>query len=479
MAMHQRWTLHVEQFARFQQADIELRPLTLFVGENNSGKSYMATLLWGVLALGRTLFPSSAPATKTYKACQIRLSHLLGAALNEAHHENRQPEISLTGEDQQYFIDWFNELLQQHRNKLAMRLFGNDAITIGRLSLRHYQRHKPLRIKLETLNPSARISARGEHSVQLPLWEQDTLPKGQDQYRALCMITWKLVAGDISVPLFGPRSTSRRSDGEPLFLPASRTGFMLTYRSLVGDALSLFDPGLSEEDGSTASEFTLPIVRFLQALAEPGNPKGARHAKLAHWLERELLKGQVKQSTHGALPTYHYLPEGQGNRRLPMYLTSSLVAELTPIVHFLKHKPGYRSLIIEEPEAHLHPKAQRLMARALVRLVNAGLPVMATTHGDTLFQQLNNLAALHTHPQRSALMQQLGYEKAELLKPDDVAAYQFRREGTATHVNPLEQTELGMVVSTFNEPLSELFDEVMRLQDTAFKDESNGTNSKA
>ncbi|PXX97653.1 hypothetical protein [Halomonas sp. LBP4] len=41
MTMHQRWTLHVEHFARFEQADFDLRPLTLFVGENNSGKSYV------------------------------------------------------------------------------------------------------------------------------------------------------------------------------------------------------------------------------------------------------------------------------------------------------------------------------------------------------------------------------------------------------------------------------------------------------
>ncbi|NLC22168.1 MAG: AAA family ATPase, partial [Halomonadaceae bacterium] len=385
MAMHQRWTLHVERFARFQQADIELRPLTLFVGENNSGKSYMATLLWGVLALGRTLFPAGAPSTKAYENCQECLMKLVHGAVGKLYDSARQPEVALTNADQQCFIDWFNELLQQNRNKLAARLFGSDTITIGRLSLEDYQRHKPLRIKLEASSTPGRMSARAEHIIRLPLLEEEHWLRGPDLYRAVCMITWKLVAGEISAPLFGPRSATRRSDGEPLFLPASRTGFMLTYRSLVGDALSLFDAGLDEES-STVSEFTLPVVRFLQALAESGKKRGALHAEQGVWLEQELLKGQVEQSIHGALPSYHYVAEGRNSRRLPMYLTSSLVAELTPIVHFLKHKPTYRSIFIEEPEAHLHPKAQRLMARALVRLVNDGLPIIATTHGDTLFQ---------------------------------------------------------------------------------------------
>jgi hypothetical protein len=42
----------------------------------------MATLLWGLLALGRTVFPTGAPSTKTYKACQSRLMASMSAAVN-------------------------------------------------------------------------------------------------------------------------------------------------------------------------------------------------------------------------------------------------------------------------------------------------------------------------------------------------------------------------------------------------------------
>jgi len=48
--MRSTWTLTVEGLGRIEQTEVEVRPLTLFVGENNSGKGYLASLMWGLLA---------------------------------------------------------------------------------------------------------------------------------------------------------------------------------------------------------------------------------------------------------------------------------------------------------------------------------------------------------------------------------------------------------------------------------------------
>ena len=47
--MENRWTLHVEDFGRIEQADVTVSPLTLFVGDNNSGKSYLMSLIYALL----------------------------------------------------------------------------------------------------------------------------------------------------------------------------------------------------------------------------------------------------------------------------------------------------------------------------------------------------------------------------------------------------------------------------------------------
>lgn len=47
--MKNRWTLHVNDFGKIASADITVSPITLFVGDNNSGKSYLMTLLYALL----------------------------------------------------------------------------------------------------------------------------------------------------------------------------------------------------------------------------------------------------------------------------------------------------------------------------------------------------------------------------------------------------------------------------------------------
>lgn len=45
--MNERWTLNVEDFGKIEKASVRIAPLICFVGDNNSGKSYLLSLLWG------------------------------------------------------------------------------------------------------------------------------------------------------------------------------------------------------------------------------------------------------------------------------------------------------------------------------------------------------------------------------------------------------------------------------------------------
>ena len=69
-----------------------------------------------------------------------------------------------------------------------------------------------------------------------------------------------------------------------------------------------------------------------------------------------------------------------------------MVSELAPVVLYLRHvvQPG-ETLIIEEPESHLHPAMQVEFIRQIAALVQAGVRVIVTTHSEWVLEELGNI----------------------------------------------------------------------------------------
>ena len=103
-----------------------------------------------------------------------------------------------------------------------------------------------------------------------------------------------------------------------------------------------------------------------------------------------------------------------------------MVSELAPLVLLLRSgiKPG-DTLIIEEPEAHLHPGAQTDIAITLARLVRAGVRVIVTTHSDWLLEQIGNLIL------EGELEKQVGETEVPpvFLHKEQVGCWHFQKNG--------------------------------------------------
>ena len=166
------------------------------------------------------------------------------------------------------------------------------------------------------------------------------------------------------------------------------------------------------------------IADFIERiiLYEEGKDSNEEMKHLSEILESDVLAGQILlKPTPSGYPDFHYRPQGiEEDMRLSQ--TSSMVSELAPLVLYLRSlvQPG-DTLIIEEPEAHLHPGAQADMAVILARLVRAGVRVIITTHSDWLLEEIGNLTL-------EGLIGEQANGPASWLLPEEIGAWHFQKD---------------------------------------------------
>jgi predicted ATPase len=146
-----------------------------------------------------------------------------------------------------------------------------------------------------------------------------------------------------------------------------------------------------------------------------------------------------------------------------------MVSELSPIVSYLRYiltRPaqliflGLRRrrvrqqksqpralLIIEEPEAHLHPENQAKITEIFAKLTKVQVKVILTSHSNYVFNKTNNLVL------------------AGILEPNNIQATVFAMTETGSIGKRLAVDELGIDDENFIETAEKQFDEKSDLID--------------
>jgi hypothetical protein len=92
----------------------------------------------------------------------------------------------------------------------------------------------------------------------------------------------------------------------------------------------------------------------------------------------------------GRLP---HLGKGRGNDLVSIADVGFGVSQVLPVVVALRAAQPGQLVYIEQPEIHLHPRAQVAMARLLVNAANRGVRVVAETHSSLLLLAVQTLVA--------------------------------------------------------------------------------------
>ena len=469
-----RLELQVKDFGPIVEARLDLRPLTVLVGPSNTGKSYLAILIY---ALHRHWSAEIfGPRSLGRRATLVRFGEFADAsdqAIDEAvefvqrindHTGKPSSEETpilpasvakllsnsydlrggyLDGEIRRCFgLEGSAALIRKGARgsaDIAVRIHHRDNSDAGGQNFRVGARNAefrialpgdaklPVGIRLDNLPPplfEALIESRSTHGGR---WREGLLGAFTSELLdGLVTAIHPLVVGSLV--------------GDAFYLPADRTGVMHAHNVVVSALI-----------GSAAMTGVRPAARtpvlsgvladFLEELIELGQRPGIRRS-LPHdfgvGIEKTVLRGLVgvEQSEAVGYPRFTYKPEGW-KESLSLANASSMVSELAPVVLYLRHRvqPG-NVLIIEEPEAHLHPAMQVQFTREITALVQAGIQVVVTTHSEWVLEELANIVG------RSRLSESAG----PALPASDVGVWLFepkeRPRGSVVREVPLDESGL-------------------------------------
>ena len=475
--------LTVKNFGPIKSAKVDIKPMTVFVGHSNTGKSYLAILIYTI--------------TKTLKDMGERLSLFMFLDDDEEYtvEEIISNDKKLTSLAEKIFLE-FLKTINEGWEAEAFRCFGEeweniiqqnsaatsivisddkDKITLDLLSSK-----KGGSIQLNALFRKIKERVR-YHSEQ----------KHSRFKNINAFDLTRMIAFEIPVLLgFLPNTTD--SDKSPAgfivskhvrtgidthYLPAVRGGLMQSHRILVS-ALVDRAPTIGLTGAGTVP-FTGVLADFLQKLLmiTDARPKAIRQrerkaikniSKLSGEIEQRIMHGEIKMKTlETRYPDFRYqfLDKDKEPRDISLMHASSSVSELVPIVLFIRYylSPG-DVFIVEEPEAHLHPAAQRLIAGVLVELVNAGVQVIVTTHSDIILEQISNFIHADKIPEAKVLNRKA---KGRTLNEKESRCYLFkapagRGKGTTVKSIPFDE-EMGILTQDHLDVSFDLYNETVDL----------------
>ena len=411
-------TIEVRDFGPLTRAAIDLRPLTVFVGPSNAGKTYLATL---ISALHRACdgFPR-IPPRGLFITERIPARGAMDAAREKLLTPGRPITCSDLPDDvRARFRDIIDSVAVDLTEEIKRLFDVEDCTELIRSTAPHRQLQVSLRLRegeQDLWRVTMGVSPRGETAEgvidDVVLVRADTTDA---ERHALAGRSLQNPAA-----LFEHLLDHAARTGAPPrvhHLPATRSGILRSHRIIASSLVERLSRTSSRRDAElrTLSGVTTDFIRGL-ILYDERTTLDAMIRDLADEIERDPLHGEIRarRPVPAGNPEFIYRPQG-ATEDVRLSRSSSMVTELAPVVLLLRGglEPG-DTLIVDEIEAHLHPAAQTRMAALLARLVRAGVRIVITTHSDWLLRELGNLMREGELARRTAGVENGGLTAAEV-----------------------------------------------------------------
>ena len=383
--------INIKRLGAIRDSELYIKPLMIFSGESGLGKSYAAFLVhyFYVILLTQRL-------KLFFSERKFDFSKIL---------EDRKDGDLLLEIKVKDLISWIN------KDAIAYvgYLIGNDKLD-GEVSFEFPYTDKTFRFEY------------GEEIVGLDNNEEVFLKVRTDgfvyrllagTYDATATPFVELIRAKLMAAIFDSHYKLRRT----YLMPPSRGALMeLAERPA-------FRSGMYHE-----------FFDFKAALARPLSKPPVLPKELIDALF-DVNDGSLKQ-VDGQLMYYT-----KAGTEMPLTAAASSIKEMAPFTLFLnKFSASDSSVLLEEPEAHLHPHRQVKVADLLACAVKQGCHLQITTHSDYLIKRLNNLIKLHLLKCRlndsqeyKDLLEKWQIKESHVIDPSEMVAYLLERgeDGTS------------------------------------------------
>lgn len=430
--------ISIQNLGIVKNADIDMRPLTIFVGPNNAGKTWTAYSLAAILGLRGV-----REYADDYVEGRLELEYPLIDRAVEQLLEKGDARVDMVRFVEDYGNAYLNDFARHCILKMEqlvgagqaafdeLEIYVDLSSSLSRIVDKLLQ--FDFKIKLGRLNV---LKERGKSYLYFYLETDEEMGDNVPE---------TVIQNLVTTSVFG--YIHRGIYADVYVLPTERATFVSMPMYSYADEKQFdesFPKGLSRGDRIPDS-----IGYFLNVVARAlggnhahrlerrlSNQRYNKYVNLATVLEKNVLGGDIiidpQPESDPVIKCQFYPAE---NISLPMTSASSMVKELTPLVLYLRYLARPNELIIiDEPEMNLHPEAQASLVEFLAMLVNSDLHILVTTHSPYMIDHLVNLMRASEHSDKEEIKDKFFLRDVRAFVPKNAVAVYLFEQGEARSI---------------------------------------------
>ena len=418
-----------------KEAEVDLRPLTVIIGPNNSNKTYIAYSIYGLWINQLDGFYFSREIlekiefTNQADHWSLKIDRRFYDVISEIVQKSASQFSGI--KLQSFFQDSSGKIFE--KTKFSIEISEDDIKTAIE------------KVLADTIEYRGSLASLGIKKIERSDNNNEILfypEKEAEIYDYKNMVLLDFVAGVVTF-----------SFSDILPLPAERNAFINTYKMLGNRRYKLLKENqrelliqgrinrdkqleLLKEQGDI--RYPQPVEDFLDFLTDielenkpdPIAKNKNDFQKLADQIEKYIQNNNKTIFKKTKFGGKEIKVSVKRSLEIDLYNASSSIKQLAPILLYLRYRAKSGDfLVIDEPEMNLHPESQVKLLESLAILVNLGVRILLTTHSPYLMAHLNNIVnGNHQNPELLAEQAKLLYlqDSRAFLKMEQVSAYEIK-----------------------------------------------------